>query len=278
MENGLEISSRKFKEIEKISLVEFIDNDEKLLLIGNDKNKDLKIIIWDLYNTNKVKEIQLVKNLTIQNLNTQLTRSFGNILRVDDKGKVTSILKMIDIKLKKEKMNENNDNHLVKYDSEIAKEHLIKKELHQGNHIIYFYKDYDENSFKPVIEEAEPWVTDNYKEVSFCLCNDEIEVLQLIVGRSTIQIWHKILSDPNDENKRKENLPDEAKPFLEFIWTNGIPINQDNQENRLRIKRIQFGLKYFHLEVYWYEKDTTNEKKEMSKYEEEEKMDNMKEI
>jgi len=59
MENGLEISSKKFKEVDKICLLEFIEDDEKLLLIGSDDKVKLKIIIWDLYNTDEVKVIEL---------------------------------------------------------------------------------------------------------------------------------------------------------------------------------------------------------------------------
>uniref|UniRef100_U9T4F2 Uncharacterized protein n=1 Tax=Rhizophagus irregularis (strain DAOM 181602 / DAOM 197198 / MUCL 43194) TaxID=747089 RepID=U9T4F2_RHIID len=73
--NGLQIVSKKFKEIKKIHLLEFIESDEKLLIIGSlkkgedlesdkdqesDKNQEkgdnkvlLKFIIWDLYDTGK---------------------------------------------------------------------------------------------------------------------------------------------------------------------------------------------------------------------------------
>jgi hypothetical protein len=57
--------------------------------------------------------------------------------------------------------------------------------------------------------------------------------------------------------------PNEGEPFLEYIWTNRIPVDQENQENRLQIKEVKFGLRYFHLEVYWYEKGkVTKERKE----------------
>ena len=35
MENGLEIVSKKFDQLEKIYSLEFIDSDEKLLIIGD---------------------------------------------------------------------------------------------------------------------------------------------------------------------------------------------------------------------------------------------------
>ncbi len=281
MENGLEISSRKFEEIEKIHLTEFIDNDEKLLLICSDEEDDekLRIIIWDLFDTDKVIEIQSVKNLTLTNLSTHLAGTSGNLFQVDDKGKVTSIIKMVEIELKNElnKINLENAN-LEKYKPRRELEPSSKIKSDKKNHTIYFYNKYDKNKFKPIFKETEPWVMDNYEKVSFYLRDDDIEALQLIVGRSTVQIWHKILSDPKDQSKKKENLSNEGKSFLEFIWSNGIPVNQENKENKLRIKKIKFGFEYFHLEVYWYEDDPNNEKEEMTVYKKREKMENMEEI
>ncbi len=269
MENGLEISSKKFEAIGKIHLVEFIESDEKLLLIGSDSHdkKILKVVIWDLYNTNEVETLQLENlNFTTQNISTRLASTSGNLLQVDDEGKVTSILKMIELmKGKEDKMNEKN---LVEYPPKLGGPSipLIKNELKKHN--IFFYEIYNENKFRPVVKETEPWVKDIYEKNSFYLCNSETEALQLIVGRSTIQIWHQI-------HKWKKNLPNKGKPFLEFIWTNGIPVKQENKENKLRIKEIKFGHEYFHLEIYWYEVEP---KKEMNKHEMIDKMENMKDI
>uniref|UniRef100_U9SIM0 Uncharacterized protein n=1 Tax=Rhizophagus irregularis (strain DAOM 181602 / DAOM 197198 / MUCL 43194) TaxID=747089 RepID=U9SIM0_RHIID len=49
----------------------------------------------------------------------------------------------------------------------------------------------------------------------------KIDVYDLAKMRSTIQVWHQINSD--DKNKSKDELPNKGKPFLEYIWTNGIP-------------------------------------------------------
>src|SRR3989337_1291482 len=102
MENGLEITSREFQEFGKIYFMEFIDRDEKLLLIGSDPydKKIPKVIIWNLYNTHEVETIQLEEgrlNFTKQNIGTRLASTSGNLLQVDHEGKVTSILKMIDV-------------------------------------------------------------------------------------------------------------------------------------------------------------------------------------
>ncbi|CAI2173626.1 3244_t:CDS:10 [Funneliformis geosporum] len=225
MENGLEISSRNFEELEKIYFLEFIENDEKLLLIGSDENNNQNMIVWDLYNTDKIEIFRLENDLIIQNFDTHLARTSGNLLRVDNKGDITSMLKMIENKLKEETREEINKANLVEYIAEIEKEPIHKEYLYQERHTIFFFDSYEENNFRPLINETEPWVMDNYDEYSFYLCNDEIEALQLIVGRSTIQIWHKIISDPKE--KEKENLPNQGNPFLEFIWTNGIPVKQE---------------------------------------------------
>ncbi len=69
MENGLNIAMKSFNKkdekdtiIEKIYLLEFIDSDEKLLIIGKKENK-AKFIVWDIYNTGE--PIDLDSNLTI---------------------------------------------------------------------------------------------------------------------------------------------------------------------------------------------------------------------
>src|SRR5688572_6612754 len=103
MENGLQVASKKFNEIERIHLLEFIDSDETLLVIGESPKEDkdpegekkLKIILWDLYNTGKVESIEL-DNFPmdiIKNIDTSLASTSGNILQVDNDGKVSSILK-----------------------------------------------------------------------------------------------------------------------------------------------------------------------------------------
>ncbi|CAI2167596.1 17996_t:CDS:2 [Funneliformis geosporum] len=255
---GLEISYKLFEEIRKIHLIEFIDGDEKLLLVCSDEEKNQKIIIWDLYNSDMIKTFPLCKN-------THLARTSGNILQVDYKGNVTSILKMIDNELRKETENEKDDRIFVEYTAEIEKNPILKKEeFLQEKHTVFFYEDYDESKFKPLINEIEPWVMDNYDKTSFCLYNDEVEVLQLIIGRTTVQIWHKFLSNPKDKDKEKDKLPNEGKPFLELIWTNGIPIDQESKENRLRINKHLFGPKYFYLEIYWYENNSSEEVDEIN--------------
>ena len=104
--------------------------------------------------------------------------------------------------------------------------------------IIHFDKNTNPN-FKQIVVEIEPWVMDNYERNYYCLYGDKKET-QLIVGRSTIQIWCQINSDGN---KKKDELPNKGRPFLEYIWTNGIPVNREREETKLRIEKFQHGLK-----------------------------------
>ena len=55
-ENGLQVASKKFDELEEIYSLEFIDSDEKLFVVGKHKDsKKVKNIIWDIYRTGKAK-------------------------------------------------------------------------------------------------------------------------------------------------------------------------------------------------------------------------------
>jgi hypothetical protein len=269
IENGLETVRKKFDEIDEIYLLEFIDYDEKLLVIGTkSREKRLKLITWDPFNTGKVEvEVKLDNFLTIENLGARLARTSGNLLQVDDKGKVTSILKKIE-KVKNELKPKNPDK--IKYSN------IELCEKMNDNHIIHF--DKKNENFKPIVDEKEPWVIDDYERHSYCLYNNNQETLQLIVGRSTVQIWHQIHSDSND---KKKDLPNEGKPFLEYIWTNGIPINQERNETRLRVEVEE--LKFIsddgedgivHLKVCWFERSIANEKKKNKNKDEKIRMEN----
>ncbi|CAB4389896.1 unnamed protein product [Rhizophagus irregularis] len=121
------------------------------------------------------------------------------------------------------------------------------------------------------MENTEPWVLDEYTKFPYCLYHDqqgtEEETLQLIVGRSTVQIWHQI-NDETKNKKQKEQLPNKGKPFLEYIWTNHIPVNQEREKTKLRIEDFKYEsndglhekLEDFHLKVYWYERKSNKEK------------------
>jgi len=118
LENGLQVASKKFDDIEKIYLVEFFDNDEKLLIIGKgpeEGDEGLRFIIWDLYNTSELKSMK-VDNFPmaiIKNLGTRLARTSGNILQIDDDGTVSSVLKKVEKELKKSKREKKRKNQMM---------------------------------------------------------------------------------------------------------------------------------------------------------------------
>ncbi|PKC06819.1 hypothetical protein RhiirA5_481799 [Rhizophagus irregularis] len=232
MENGLEVVSKKFDEIEKIYSLEFINSDEKLLIIGEKKDQAETITL---------------ENFSIVELSNRLARTSGNILQVDEEGRVTSVLKKID-KLKQNTSEEEKENF---------KKYTNKKD---GNHTIHYDKEFD-----PIVIDKEPWVIDEYERNSYCLNQkkegERIQTLQLIVGRSTVQIWHQIRDDSKSKDELSK-LPNKGGPFLEYIWANGIPVNQERKATRLRIEEFKYKpndgsshiLDDFYLKVYWYER------------------------
>ncbi|UZO23158.1 uncharacterized protein OCT59_015502 [Rhizophagus irregularis] len=266
MENGLEAISKKFKSIEKIYLLEFIQDSKKLLVIGSSdpEEKKLKLIIWDMYNFEESETpIELDNFLKKDNLTTRLARIYGIILQIDDSGEVSSVFKELE---------EEKEKDIIISPANKLLESPGKKPNGKPDkrHTIY----YDKNTnpyFKPIVVEKEPWVLGDYDRNSYCLYQNkngsEIETLQLIVGRSTIQVWHQITSD--DKNKSKDELPNEGEPFLEYIWTNGIPVNQEREKTKLQIEEFEYGpkdsklndfkLNDFCLKVYWYEKVSKDE-------------------
>jgi hypothetical protein len=271
MENGLEVVSKKFDEIEKIYSLEFINSDEKLLIIGEKKDQ-VKLIIWDMYNTVKAEQIELDKFSTVD-LKNRLARTSGNILQVDGAGRVTSVLKKIENKLKQNTPKKTDD--FKKYKDKILAEKPDGK-TKDAKHTIYFDKVFD-----PIVFDKEPWVIDEYERNSYCLYQNKketrIRTIQLIVGRSTVQIWHQV----RDDNKPKDELPNKGGPFLEYIWANGIPINQERTATRLRIGEFKYKpndgtsiLDDFYLKVYWYER--TSDENNKGKTAEEIKMENEK--
>ncbi|POG75664.1 hypothetical protein GLOIN_2v1769895 [Rhizophagus irregularis DAOM 181602=DAOM 197198] len=279
-ENGLQIASKEFDELEKIVLLEFFNSDEKIFIIGKCPKGDVKIIIWDLYNTSNYEIVELDDSLISikKDIKTRLARTLGNILQIDDNGTVSSLIKKVEEKLKRQKEKEEKEKNAV----------LIKlDEKPDGksdeSHKIYYNKKY--KNFEPIVDDTEPWVLDEYKKSSYCHYHHqgtEEETLQLIVGRSTVQIWHQINGETKNK-KQKEQLPNKGKPFLEYIWTNHIPVNQEREKTKLRIEYFKYEpnvglhekLDDFYLKVYWYErkdnkKNSKKEEHEIIKEEDEE--------
>src|SRR5439155_26963707 len=121
--------------------------------------------------------------------------------KVNDKGQVISVLKKVENELNQKKSDDINDNLKGCLDTKLGEN--MNGEFDES-HIVHFEKNTDPN-FKPIIVEIEPWMINNYERNSYCLYYDEKEILQLIVGRTTVQIWHQIHDD---------------EPFLEYVWIN----------------------------------------------------------
>ena len=144
MENGLEVASKKFEQIETIHSLEFIDSDEKLFVIGNGSDDELKFITWDLYNTNKVELLTLDTFLKIEDFGTRLVRTSGNILYVNDKGEVTSLLNQV-------RSIQEQPVEPEYPDIELIEERGIKLDgRSDNNHIIHLE---DKSEFKPIVVE-----------------------------------------------------------------------------------------------------------------------------
>ncbi|PKK61033.1 hypothetical protein RhiirC2_718703 [Rhizophagus irregularis] len=241
IENGLEIASKKFKELEKIYLLEFIDSDKKLLIIGQglkkgedqkdelkvedleegedqESNKDkedkkvLKFIIWDLYNTGEHELVELhdfpITKTNMDDIYTRLAITSGNILQIDDDGKVSSVLKKVENEINKKKLDK------------AAGPNIVLKNIFgklngkdDKNHTLY----YDKNiNFKQICNDREPWLPGGSKRTSYCLYYNEkgteTETLQLIVGKKFLKDddldfdereYGLKKQENNDLNKRK---------------------------------------------------------------------------
>ncbi|CAG8579483.1 9582_t:CDS:10 [Rhizophagus irregularis] len=277
-------------------------NDKKLLIIGQglkkgedqkdelkvedleegedqESNKDkedkkvLKFIIWDLYNTGEHELVELhnfpITKTNMDDIYTRLAITSGNILQIDDDGKVSSVLKKVENEINKKKLDK------------AAGPNIVLKNIFgklngkdDKNHTLY----YDKNiNFKQICNDREPWLPGGSKRTSYCLYYNEkgteTETLQLIVGRSTVQIWHQV-----NDSKNKDVLPNKGEAFLEYIWSNRIPVKQEREITSLRIEKFEYGPNYgskskeydFYLKVYWFERNDSSKQEERKKMTEQE--------
>ena len=169
MENGLQIASKEFdgkEKIEKIHLLEFIDSDEKLLIIGEDQ-EGLKFIVWDLYDAGKCESTKLndFPITIVENLDARLARTSGNILQINDDGKVSSVLKRVENDLKKTKKEKNKKlHHKASIKSKKDKSKKQNGKLDES-HTIHYDENKNED-FKPIVNDKELWVLGDYERNS----------------------------------------------------------------------------------------------------------------
>ncbi|GBC18478.2 hypothetical protein GLOIN_2v1846762 [Rhizophagus irregularis DAOM 181602=DAOM 197198] len=268
IENGLQIASKKFNEIERIHLLEFIDSDEKLFIIGEDSKKKIKVIIWDLYNTGKYELMELMElddfSINIDDIYTHLAITSGNILYVDDKGKVSSVLKKVENKIKDKEDKKNIDKLATRTTDKVENKikHKEDKKNNDNNKTLEFTN----------LVYRETCVFSGCGNEYECLYykknGTEEEILGLIVGRYTVQIWHQI----RDDSKNKDDLPNNGEPFLEYIWSNRIPVNQERERTKLRIENFKCEMNdgphdelNFRLKIFWFERNDSSKPEEYTK-------------
>ncbi|CAB4379438.1 unnamed protein product [Rhizophagus irregularis] len=241
MENGLEVTTKSFYNINGIKLISFINNDEELFIIveeeiGYHENGKVKfapvIIIWDLFsyksNIHKI-DIKKIFPMLQGSANYSIAKSSGTIISVTDDEKIFSILHnpIIEALLNRHlRVSEN----LLKLSFQNIYDHSTDKFKYY--HIIFqldgkWLDARKENNRSIVVNNKEPWVHyKQYRRISAYL--DEKKSIQLIIGESTVQVWRK--KDRNAKSKR----------VLEYIWTN--PGNQRILIDSLSIGKHEFSL------------------------------------
>ncbi|CAJ0759055.1 4650_t:CDS:2, partial [Entrophospora sp. SA101] len=219
-ENGLEIATKLFPQIFRILFITFIDDDTKLFVVaqnyedGKDKTKFITtIIIWDIFGTNNFYQTfdtdkdSSLTCLTNANDKNFFTSSFGRIYSLDDNGNLFSLLDHPDVShiLKSNEM-------LQTYFDDMTQLQINNNNDNEDYHMIYnFNKSFSnikENKGVLIINNTEPWNNKKkYKRISVFL-NDE-RTTQLIIGRTTIQVWQIKITKAKETKKR----------VLKYIWT-----------------------------------------------------------
>ncbi|RIA85733.1 hypothetical protein C1645_741357 [Glomus cerebriforme] len=212
MENSLEICTKEFTNIQNIIYIQFICNDEKLLIIGE---QDIEInqvaeylrgpvfIVWDLFSSNSEDSIKIIYDSSnLSNAfrhHSHFASSNGNIIYVNEDGTISSLLHhqaLINI------LNTFTSNRsLNPLDLEI-----IRRD--QRDRMIY-----------------EPW---NGTRPKISVFLDEDQSIQLIIGVNSVQVWRRKLL----EGKRSSSR-------LEYIWLSHNQI--------IKIKSLSKGMGEFLL-------------------------------
>ncbi|GBB98519.1 hypothetical protein RclHR1_03250013 [Rhizophagus clarus] len=241
MENGLEVVTKSFHNINGILSISFINNDEQLFIIseeeiGYHENGKVKfvpvIIIWDLFSyKNSIRKIDLKKIFPMLhgNASYSIASSSETIISITEDENIFSILHHPKIETLMRTYFKVSDNLLKLSFQNIYDPSLGKFKYY---HIIFqldgkWMDARKEDKRSIVVNNKEPWVHyKQYRRISAYL--DEKKIIQLIIGETTVQVWRK--KDRNAKSKR----------VLEYIWTN--PENQRILIDSLSIGKHQFSL------------------------------------
>ncbi|CAG8462347.1 6024_t:CDS:10 [Dentiscutata heterogama] len=252
MENTLEIVTKIFPNLYRINSIDFIHNDEKLLLVGEEEKNSgsseliTVIVIWDLFSTkdNAIRTFYDTENLIparFQESYHKFSSASGIIVCVnEDNGNVMSI---VDHPSLKDTLNPPpiSSSKLTQLNFLEARE-----QTDQIYHLIFtqngkFLDAKQEPRHVIVVHGTEPWVRyKQYPRLSAYLNKDKNH--QVIIGLTTIQVWRR---ENNGSNKRS----------LEYIWTS--PDNMTFEIQSLSIGNGEFfiDLSYQdtgeHDQIHW---------------------------
>ncbi|CAG8570031.1 12296_t:CDS:2, partial [Acaulospora morrowiae] len=241
MENTLKITTKIFENVYRINSIDFINDDEKLLLVGEeertleDSTTELitVILIWDLFNllndsVKRVEDTQFVIPAKPHEHYHRFASASGKIVYVnEDDGNVYSIFDHPDL------TNVVNPppvsvSGLMKLDMQAA--HHDSSSMY---HCLYNLSGQFEDAKKEpktnlIVSNPEPWVRHKkYPRVSAFLNSEKTQ--QVIVGSTTVQVW-----------RRKKNP--KTHEILQYIWSSP-------EGKTFQIKDFSIGNGEFFLEV-----------------------------
>ncbi|PKB92526.1 hypothetical protein RhiirA5_508248, partial [Rhizophagus irregularis] len=235
MENGLEVTTKKFNETNiQILFFDFVKNDEKLLIVIEKESyneetselvKTLNIVVWDLFSSsdNCIRRINDTFSLFPKKCehHQRLANSSGNLITINDDGNITSLLQDSEIIKLLDPINYNtrnviqlNNNIQLNKKSNSSSSTAVTTNTTMNYHSIYdSYGKYLGSKFENrIIRNPEPWILNkNYECTSVYL--DDNKSIQLFIGESTVQVWRKRKSGTSTTSSTK---------VLEYIWTNNF--------------------------------------------------------
>ncbi|CAI2173467.1 14311_t:CDS:2 [Funneliformis geosporum] len=260
MENGLEVTTKQFKEkdVIRITFFDFVENDSKLLIVIEEERNHNEIweteivpviVIWDLFSSSNdcVRKIDDTSSLfSLENDCPQRVATVsGKFIRINEDGMIFSAFENTNIV---NLLNPNNINtrNVINLTSP-EKSNIITGTSSSTDitspsltdyHLIYdlLGNRIEHEIYKMIVDDPEPWVQNKYyHRISIYL--DSSKTTQLIVGESTVQVWRK----------KKELATDtSSKRILEYIWTN--PFNEMHRQ--MQIQSLEVAYREFSLIVF----------------------------
>ncbi|CAG8549358.1 11986_t:CDS:2 [Funneliformis mosseae] len=252
MENGLEVTTKKFKDkdVLRILYFDFVENDSKLLIIIEEKKNHGDyweeserlpvVVIWDLFSSsnNCVRKIDETPLLFSDNLNLQrIAIASGKLIFINDDETIFSALDRPHILKILNPENDNTRNVININSPEKSNSSSTTTLPLTEYHLVYDLSgtSLDHETVKVIVEDPEPWVQDkHYNRTTTYL--DVDKTVQLIVGESTVQVWRKKKGVATDTSPKR---------ILEYIWTN--PFKE--MHRRMQIVSLEVDHREFSLVV-----------------------------